>query len=241
MQALSRVPLSRALCALFALVASSAPAAAAVQSFGSFESYLPATASLTSTIVDFADELTIGQSTSNLSTSGLRAEEVVFEGRQTNGGGYLFLVRPGFGGNNPNYTGWTGNPVVLQGPPGANAFGVLAGSLRIELPGNTYAAGASFYTVNPGGTLRVSVNGDTPVPFATANKPGLTFFGVVSDVAISEIVVSGVGGTFPNVAHFTYSRQVLEVPEPKMAAMIVAGLFLLLIRPGHGRLRARTK
>ncbi len=243
MRSLSRLLQRQALGSIAAVLLAIGPATAAVQTFSNATDFFNASASFDSTtMVDFASALGAGELVSDVSASGLVAGNAVFSGDQTRGGSYLFVVRPGYAGSNTNYTGWTGNPVVLQGPPGVDGLGIVAGSLHVALPQQTFAVGASFYTVSVGGNLRIALDGGTPLQFFTAGKPGVTFFGFVSDVAVSEIIISGVGDVFPNVANFAYAQSVVEVPEPEVAALLVAGLVMVAgVGPIRRRLRARTK
>jgi hypothetical protein len=164
-----------------------------------------ATSGLTN--INFASAVKAGQVITGYSTAaGLTLSGVKFVAPYNTGGGYhLYATTPAY---NVAYTGFTGNPDVLQGAAGAGGyFGeVSPGKMVITLPANTTEVGFNVYDfLNTATSFTVS-SGGTSKTYSVAEvaKPNLAFFGVTSTAAISTITMVSGKGDVANIANFAF-------------------------------------
>lgn len=181
---------------------SSAPVSYASRT--SFESTLSSV-----THINFSSAIVGAELSHDYSTSaGLTLSNVKFTGPVTAGGYFLSAVTPNY---YAAYSGWTGNPDVLQGPGGSSIEGSSTGPgvLSVALPAATTGVGFDLYTLD-GTTSKVSVttsSGTTTFSVPASIKPALSFFGVTSATPITSVKVIAAAdsnhGDFANLSNFT--------------------------------------
>ena len=172
-----------------------------------------------------------GQATSYSTAAGLTVDGVNFVGNVTGGGHYLYVVNPS---NYFIYSGWDGNPTVLQGPTGTGTPPSAQGVLDITLPAGTTAVGTNLYTVENGPEvygesvhIQLSTGDSFTVPtFQKSDAPDLAFAGFTSTVPITSMQISMPNAGYPDLSGFVFGQRLetSNVPEPSGLVALLGGL-----------------
>lgn len=173
----------------------------------------------------------LGQATSYSTAAGLTIDGINFVGNVTGGGYNLYVVNPT---NYFIYSGWNGNPTVLQGPTGTGTPSSAQGVLDITLPAGTTAVGTNLYTVENGAEvygesvhILLSTGDSFTVPtFQKSDVPDLAFAGFTSTVPITSMQISMPNSGYPELSGFVFGQRLetSNVPEPSGLTALFGGL-----------------
>lgn len=229
------------------------PVHAQVTGYADRASFVAAASGLTD--IDFAAAVNAtGNGSTDYSTAaGLSLSGVTFTGPVDTGGSYLAVIEPRFF---PTYQGWTGTPVVLQGPRNdatGGPAGLGPGQITVTLPAGINAVAFDLYTVATGDSGANTVSpvavtlstGEsfTVQTFSNTATPDLAFVGFSASAPIASFSVRAVspsGGqtpTYPNLSRFAFGTAA-AVPEPGALGFAGAGCFAAALAARHCRRRA---